>query len=111
MSKIADYTYDLLKDAFPHHTILTEYYVKYKGNKLFFDFFVKELNVLFEVQGRQHDEYVSHFHGDRDGFLNSKRRDNLKKEYCQLNGLSLIEIRDELTKDELLKEIWKGINK
>jgi len=111
MSKIADHTYNLLKESFPHHTIFIEHYVKYKSNKLFFDFFIKELSVLIEVQGRQHDEYVEHFHGDRSGFFNSMRRDNLKKEYCQLNDMTLVEIRSELTKDELINEIWKGINK
>lgn len=111
MSKLANDTYALLRRVFPHHTIMLEYYVRYKGAQLFFDFFIKELNVLIEVQGRQHDEYVAHFHGDREGYLASKRRDNLKKEYCETNGVVLIEVRNKLNKRSLLRSIRKGMTK
>lgn len=111
MSKLSEDTYVLLKEVFPHHTILTEHYLRYKGTKLFFDFYIKELDVLIEVQGRQHDEYVAHFHGDREGYLSSKRRDNLKKEYCEINDIVLVEIRKKLNKKSLLKLIWKGMTK
>ena len=110
MSKLAINIYESLKKLFPYYNISTEYYIKYKGHRLFFDFFIKELNILIEVQGRQHDEFVKHFHEDRDGFLRSKKRDNLKKEYCQSNNLVLVEIREEMIADELLNEIQKGIN-
>jgi len=69
------------------------------------------MNVLIEVQGRQHDEFVKHFHVDREGFVDSKKRDNLKKEYCEETGSVLIEVRSEkeLNKDKFIKRIWKGI--
>ena len=111
MSKLSDKTKDFLKEIFPHNPIYEERYIKYKGTRLFFDFYIKEMNVLIEVQGRQHDEFVKHFHVDREGFVDSKKRDNLKKEYCEETGSVLIEVRSEkeLNKEEFIKRIWKGI--
>jgi len=107
MSKLADKTYDLLRTIFPFYTIVPEYYIYYKGTRLFFDFFIKELNLLIEVQGKQHYFFVKHFHTDKEGFLKSKYRDNLKQEYCQANNILLLYIHseDELSKDYLLNRL------
>jgi hypothetical protein len=111
MSKLSESTYDLLKEIFPHNIILKEYYVKYKGTRLFFDFFVKDMLIFVEVQGRQHDEFIKHFHEDRAGFLEHKRRDNLKKEYCEKRESVLLEIRseEELDKDKIIERIWSAM--
>ena len=111
MSKLSDKTYEELKKWFPHFSIYEEHYVRYKGSRLFFDFYIKEMGVLVEVQGRQHDQFVKHFHADREGFVESKRRDNLKKDYCEKTGKVLIEVRseEELDRDKFIKRIWKGI--
>lgn len=106
MSKLSDHTYKVIKEAFPHHRIMEECYVRYKGQRLFFDFFIKELDVFIECQGRQHDEYVEHFHGDREGFLAQKKRDNLKRAYCEECNIYLVEIREELDVEDLRKAIW-----
>ncbi len=108
MSKIADSVAALLDEICRHNTIVREHYVNYKGKRLFFDFYVKEINVLIEVQGRQHEEFVEHFHTDRQGFIASRRRDNLKIEYCQENDITLVTINhdEKLTKDRLLNKIW-----
>jgi len=110
MSKLSNKVYNLLQELFPHNSIQKEYYVKFKGSRLFFDFFIKELSVVIEVQGRQHSEYIKHFHVDREGFLASKRRDNLKKEYCEQHDLVLVEIEDDISKDDMLEKIWSGMN-
>lgn len=107
MSKIADEVYDLLKELYPHNVIVKEYFINYKGVRLFFDFYIKDLQTLIEVQGVQHDSYVSHFHVDRDGFLASKKRDNLKIEYCQLNSVPLVTVNhdEKISKEILLKKM------
>jgi hypothetical protein len=107
-SKQANDIYSLLVKIFPHGNIAKEYYIKYNGQQLFFDFFLKDYNILIEVQGRQHTEYVNHFHGDKEGFLESKKRDNLKKAYCEEQNLSLVVINyDEVvdTIDKLLEKM------
>jgi len=107
MSEQADKIYELLKQAFPFFRIEKEYYVYFKGQRLFFDFFIKELWVAVEVQGRQHTEFVKHFHGDRDGFIKSKRRDNLKREYCETAEVDLIAINydERMTAEEVIDRI------
>jgi len=110
MSKLSDKVYDLLKDIFHHNVILKEHYVNYKGNRLFFDFYIKDLCILFECQGRQHKNFVEHFHQDRDGFFESKKRDNLKIEYTEINKITFVTIdyNEKVTKNVLLRKIIKA---
>jgi len=111
MSKFAESVYEGLKKIFPHFTIVTEHYVQYKNTRLFFDFHIKELNLFFEVQGAQHQSFNKHFHGDRDGFVRSKARDNLKKEWVEKHDHHLIEIYpgDKLSYNALLNKIYKEL--
>jgi len=83
MSKQSNELFEILKVLFPHNIILSEQYVRYKGQKLFFDFFVKDLGLYLEIQGQQHFEFVKHFHGSIEGFRKQKERDNLKLEYIE----------------------------
>ena len=111
MSKFAESVYSGLKRIFPHFTIVREHYVNYKNTRLFFDFHIKELNLFFEVQGAQHQGFNKHFHGDREGFVRSKARDNLKKEWIEKNDHRLIEIYpgDRLSYTALLNKIYKEL--
>lgn len=107
MSKVADQVYDILKRLFPHNFIIKEHYVKHKGVRLFFDIYIKDLQVLIEIQGVQHDKYVSRFHGDKEGFIALKKRDNLKIEFCELNRIPLVFINydEKIDKEILLKKM------
>lgn len=93
MSKLSDEVYDKFREWYPHFTIKKEHYVNYKGNRLFFDFYVKELSLLIECQGQQHYEFNKHFHGDREVFLRAKDRDNLKIEYAEENRMAFMPIK------------------
>lgn len=110
MSKLANEFYDLLKDIFPHNIIVKEYYVNYGGNRLFFDFYIKDLDIVFEVQGKQHEEFVKHFHQDRDGFFELKKRDNLKVAYTGVNKIPFIVINynEKMNRNILLRRIIKA---
>lgn len=111
MSKLSDEVYDKFKEWYPHFTIKKEYYVNYKGNRLFFDFFIKELNLLIECQGQQHYKFNKHFHGDRATFMDSKARDNLKIEYAEENRMALMPIRydDKIEYGLMQSNIMKAI--
>jgi hypothetical protein len=115
MSKIASKVHTTLKELFPLEIIVEEYYVKYKGVQLFFDFYLKGLGLLFEIQGRQHYEFVKHFHGTIDGLNSQRRRDNLKKEYVSLHkDLTLVyfyDTKDKITKDLVLHRIYESQNR
>lgn len=113
MSKQADEVFKLLKELFPHNRIKAEHYVNYKGQKLFFDFYIQEFNLFIEVQGQQHTKFVKHFHGNKEVFLVQKNRDNLKIEYVQENKTrSLIKIyyNEKITKSLILKRISEGLS-
>ena len=115
MSKIADDVYKVLTDMFPRLSaprVRKEIYVNYKGHKLFFDFFVKELGVYIEVQGRQHTEFVKHFHGEKEAFLSQKARDNLKIQYVEENNQCLIRLnyKEKITKALIKKKINKVLS-
>ncbi len=105
MSKIADEIEGSLRRSFPLNVIEREYYIYYEKTRLFFDFFIRNLNVLIEVQGRQHVKFVKHFHGDRESFLDQKRRDNLKLQYVQERDVfTLVRFYyDEIITDDVVK--------
>lgn len=113
MSAIANKVYELLKELFPYNIIIKEHYLYYKGSRLFFDYFVKDLGVLIEVQGRQHLEFVKYFHGSKESFLKQKYRDNLKIEYVQDNKkLCLVRFYDgeNLDKHNVLERIVEALS-
>lgn len=65
------------------------------GRPLRFDFAVYDdegnLDFLIEYQGKQHYEAVAKFGGNR-GLYQQKYNDNLKRRYCALHGITLIEV-------------------
>ena len=106
MSVMAKKAHLILKEIFPanpFNRIFCEHYVKYKGERLFFDFFIKELSCFVECQGQQHTKFVKHFHGDKEKFLGQKNRDNLKIDYVQQNDMYLVRFNyDEVINKELV---------
>lgn len=116
MSVTATLVHSILDELFPanpHRRVFPEYYVKYKGVRLFFDFYIKELEVFVEVQGRQHIRFIKHFHGTIENFRGQKMRDNLKIEYTQENDKCLVRIYDteKITKALVYKKIKKALEK
>lgn len=57
-----------------------------------FDFFLPQLNLAIEYQGRQHFEYIPFFHKNEEGFQRYQARDLKKKEYCNQKKILLLEI-------------------
>ena len=65
-----------------------------KKSALFIDFFIERFRIAIEVNGMQHYKYIQFFHGDATGFRNSKRRDVTKEQWCELNEIELIVLKD-----------------
>lgn len=108
MSKLCDQVIGTLRDAFPQMRIVTEYSVLYNKQRLFVDIWVPQLFLAIEVHGRQHDEYVRHFHNDAAGFAASKKRDALKEEWAKTEGVTYVVLRENqlpVTKETLLEII------
>ena len=63
-----------------------------------FDFYLPDLNVCIEYQGRQHyypEYFISRLKSQKEGLIAFKRlqkHDLIKKKYCQSTGIRLIEI-------------------
>ncbi len=114
MSLIATQVQNILEELFPakpFKQVICEYYVNYTNQKLFFDFYLKKLNILIEVQGRQHTEFVKHFHGTRANFLKHRERDNLKRVWAEENEISLVRFNydEKITKKLVLHKIDKAM--
>jgi len=114
MSYIATQVQNILEELFPvkpFKQVFCEYYINYKGQKLFFDFHIKKLDVVVEVQGQQHTRFVKHFHGTRQNFLKQRERDNLKRIWAEENDVSLVRFNydEELTKELVLYKIEKAM--
>ena len=60
-------------------------------NPLPFDFYLPDYNICIEYQGQQHYKVIEYF-GNKDGFKKRKINDNIKKQYCKENNITLIEI-------------------
>lgn len=56
-----------------------------------FDFYLPELNVCIEYDGKQHYVQVDHFGGEEE-FKKVKKRDAIKDQYCKDHGIKLIRI-------------------
>ena len=56
------------------------------------DCYNEELKLGLEYNGRQHYEYSSFFHKNKEDFLNQKYRDIIKKNMCKDNNVILIEV-------------------
>jgi hypothetical protein len=112
---MADEVHAVLEQLFPNEIIVTEYYVNYKGARLFFDFYLKDLGILFEIQGRQHFQFVKHFHGSIESFRAQKYRDNLKKEFIQQHKETCLvyfhDEKDKINKKLVLKRIYEAQHK
>ena len=113
MSKLSEELYTVFKQLFPEITVKREKHVDYKKQRLFLDFWVPKLSMVIEVHGRQHREFVRHFHEDIAGFRASKKRDALKAEWAAQAGLTMVVIWDDefpLTKEFLLTRIKESMD-
>lgn len=83
----------LLHEMFPSDRILEE--VPIPSTALRADFYLPQRKLMVEVQGRQHYEYVRFFHNNPLGFAQSKKRDDTKRHFCELNKITLVELNGD----------------
>lgn len=73
------------------------------GTRLSFDFYNASKKIAVEVQGIQHTKFVKYFHTNRLNFLDQLKRDKLKEEFAELNGITLVTIYPD---DKLNPELF-----
>jgi hypothetical protein len=59
--------------------------------KLRFDFYIPDKNLCIEYNGIQHYKPIDYLGGDV-RFINQQENDNIKREFCRNNNISLLEI-------------------
>jgi hypothetical protein len=104
-SKIQYKVKQALESSWRNHVVFEEFPVA--GTRLSLDFYNANKKIAIEVQGRQHTKYVPHFHGNNKiNYISQLRRDNQKKEFCEINNIRLIEIHEG---DEITKKTIEGV--
>ena len=76
--------------------------------KLHFDFYDQTCNIVFEIQGLQHDKFIEYFHQDLGGFDRQARNDRLKRQVCVVTNTKLIEIRNKPSYQSIIK-MYRGV--
>lgn len=80
-------------------------------NTLPFDFYIPPLELLIEFHGRQHYEYIEHFHKNIKGFEKRKLKDKIKKNYAEANHKFLcIPYWDFQNIEEILENELKALD-
>lgn len=98
---------NLIKKELPYSTIYEE--VTLMGCKgtggvaLTADFYVPDMGLIIEVHGAQHYKFNKHFYKSEEDFERAKKNDEIKREWAEMNGLTVI----ELPYNEVKK--WKSI--
>ena len=100
----------VLRKQYPYDTILEEVplpgsHKPSRKSTLFVDFLIPSASLAVEVHGRQHFEFVAHFHGDKRGFRKSKARDKDKVNWLELNSITLVTLNYLETEDEWRERI------
>ena len=85
---------ELIKELFSIYSVYEEATLpgsKKLGRKslLYADFFIPDKMLIIEVHGEQHYKYCPVFHKDNMAYYKSLARDVDKKEWCDLNSITL----------------------
>ena len=64
-------------------------------NKLPFDFYLHGYNLCIEYDGEQHYKYVQYIHKNEKRYLQQRRRDRIKNQYCLDNNITLLRIHQD----------------
>lgn len=63
------------------------------------DFYLPDLNLIIEMNGQQHYQYVEHFNTKNWTFEDQQIRDETLRVYCRDHGINLLEIKyDEISR-------------
>ena len=102
-SKFQTRVKSFLEKYWSNHVVLEEFTIP--GSRLSLDFYNANKKIAVEVQGGQHLKYVPFFHNNnRANFKHQQYKDAEKFRFCEINGITLIEI---YPKDKINKSLFK----
>lgn len=73
--------------------------------KLRCDAYFTELNLVVEYNGRQHYEHVEYLHRKKGEFELCKKRDQIKKDFCEQNNINLLIIKYDDSEEDVLRKV------
>lgn len=101
---------DLLIEMFPATIFSEEVPIKINRKQtLYLDFYIASFRTAVEVHGKQHFETNSHFYKSDAAFKRAQWRDILKKDWCTINEVNLIELLYNETVDEWRDKLRRQI--
>lgn len=95
---------DIMRRLIPGEEVVNEYHI---GERLMLDVYCPKYKLAIEYHGRQHFYFTEYFHKDKQGFLDSQKRDNRKEELCAEQGITLVVFRynDDLNEDTVFRRL------
>jgi predicted adenine nucleotide alpha hydrolase (AANH) superfamily ATPase len=87
---------------------LEEVTVHIRKNQIaYLDFFVPLVKLCIEVHGEQHYKFTPFYHTNILAFAKAKKRDQEKKEWCEINNIKYVELPYNKTEEwaEYVKNI------
>lgn len=87
----------LLKQLFPYDIIFEEVVLpgiktEIANRPLLLDFYINSQKLAIEIHGEQHYKHVKFFHSNKLEFFRARKLDNLKRQWCSINKIRLIEL-------------------
>ena len=100
---------ELLYKRNPSYKIEEEVHIE---DSLRLDILLRNLGITIEYMGRQHYEFIGHFHKTQEGFEAAQERDRKKAKYCEDIGLTLIIIsyEEKITEELIDKVLDEALN-
>lgn len=107
-SKLSDALFSKIREVLPGYGVLEEFPTVGLSPVLSIDFVILSgIRLAFEADGRQHSEFVPHFHGTRANFARQKLNDVKKEQWCIANNIKLIRV-SSIEEVESLAELIDG---
>jgi hypothetical protein len=95
-SKIHQEAIKIVKELIPGALVYEECCLPLGIKKtLYLDILIPDFNLAIEVDGKQHDEYISYFHKEKQSFANQKKNDVLKESWCEANNIILLRFKEK----------------
>lgn len=80
----------IIKDLFSTVRVLEEVPIKPRFKTQFLDFYLPVNKLAIEVNGEQHYKFSQFYHSSASAFLEQKKRDRDKIDWCELNNITLV---------------------
>ena len=81
------------------------------NSNLELDCYCDELKLAVEYNGIQHYKYIPYFHSNKDKFRNQQYRDYIKRNLCEKNGITLIEVPYTVKINDIEKYLITALKK